>query len=143
MSALFSVSFPMFYMYNPNTIFVKSVLACVSRSLLAQLKCEHLTSRPDVDSFVERGVDLADLESLMELPPGGYCVPPRHAGTSCGPGNAKSALGGAVDGQIWVLVQLGNDHCRMASMGTQLISLTKEAKNGVCWGERTSVLCRE
>lgn len=57
----------MFYMYNPNTIFVKSVLACVSRSLLAQLKCERLTSRPDVDSFVERGVvDLADLESLKE-----------------------------------------------------------------------------
>lgn len=62
MSAMFSVSFPMVYVYNPNTIFLKSVLAGVSRSLLMQLKCEHLTSSPDVDSFVERGVGLADLE---------------------------------------------------------------------------------
>lgn len=60
MTALFSVSFPVFYVHNPNTVFVKSVLACISRSLLAQLKCEHLTSRPDVDSFVGRGVGLAD-----------------------------------------------------------------------------------
>lgn len=64
MSAVFSVSFPMVYVYNPNTIFLKSVLAGVSRSLLMQLKCEHLTSSPDVDSFVERGVGLADLESV-------------------------------------------------------------------------------
>lgn len=33
--------------------------------LLVHLKCEHLTSRPDVDSFLERGVCLADLESVM------------------------------------------------------------------------------
>lgn len=39
----------------------------------------------------------------------------------------KSALGIAVGGQIWVLVQLAKKHCRMASNGTQLISLTKEA----------------
>lgn len=65
-SALFSVSFPMYYMYNPNTVLVKSELACFNRSLLGQQKCEHLTSRADVDSFVERGVDLADLELLME-----------------------------------------------------------------------------
>lgn len=61
---MFSDSFPMFNVYNPNTIFLKSVLACISRSLLVQLKCEHLTSRPDVDSFMERGVGLADLESV-------------------------------------------------------------------------------
>lgn len=92
MSALFSVSLPMFYMYNPNTIFVKSVLACVSRSLLAELKCEHLTSRPDVDSFVERGVGLADLESVMEqhnfpleVTVSNICM----LETSCVPGNAK------------------------------------------------------
>lgn len=52
----------------------------------------------------------------------------------------KSAVGVAVDGQIWVLVQLENEHCRMAYNGTQIISFTKEANNGVCWGERTTAL---
>lgn len=38
----------------------------------------------------------------------------------------KPALGVAVGGEVWVLVQRGNEPCRMASSGTQLISLTKE-----------------
>lgn len=79
-----------------------------------------------------------------QLPPGGYCVQPPACWKPHGCQEMpKPALGAAVDGQIWVLVQLGNEHCRMASNGTQLIGLAKEGNNWVCWGERTTVLCRE
>lgn len=91
---------------NPNTIFLKSLLACVSRSLLAHLKCEHLTSRPDVDSFLERGVCLADLESVTgqcNFPLGGYHVQ-SHACWWCQKMH-NSNVNLVVYGQIWLLYQ--------------------------------------
>ena len=92
--------------HNPNTIFLNSLLAYVSRSLLVHLKCEHLTSRPDVDSFVERGVCLADLELVMgqrNFPLGGYHVQ-SHACWWCQKMH-KTNVDLVVYGQIWLLCQ--------------------------------------
>lgn len=92
--------------HNPNTVFLKSLLACVSRSLLVHLKCEHLTFRPAVDSFLERGVCLADMESVTgqcNFPLGGYRVPSR-ACWWCQKMH-KSNFDLVVHGQIWLLRQ--------------------------------------
>lgn len=50
--------------HNPDTIFLKFSLACVSRFLLVHLKREHLTSRQDVDWFLH-GKACAWLELVM------------------------------------------------------------------------------
>lgn len=60
--------------HNPNNIYFKSLSACISRFLLVHLKCEHLTSRPDVESFMDRGVCVADLQLVT-----GQCDSPLGA----------------------------------------------------------------
>lgn len=91
---------------NSNTIFLKCLLAYISRSLLEHLKCEHLTSRPDVDSFTERGVCLADLESVMgqrNFPLGGYHVQSHACWWFQKMHKTSDNL--VVYGQIWIFYQ--------------------------------------
>lgn len=65
---MFSVSF-----HSPNIVSLKSLSACIRTFLLVHLKREHLTSRPDVESFVDsvRGWP-AVLMGQCDSPLGGY-----------------------------------------------------------------------